>query len=849
MSKRDVIDPDLRLRFAWRTAATLPDDPLGQQPPPAVAPEAAEAPARDEDESEMGEGSAELCEELARRVARVWEMTPRARQAAATHGMLARLEASWIGFMGMTKHPVEVMRLWRLGVRHARVLGKGGRRILWSMPIVVDEPEAVDFLVEVVESDEDELVTLLEKTDVLDLVARRGPALCARLVRVIERGETCAARERAVRWLVRADRRAAAPPLRRALREPLVRLRSCALRALMEMSPAALTVDDVQWLLDDAVEHPLPRGTAKDARSARKEYAAALLEAVKACPPPEGWRALTAILEGYDTAMDILRDGLDRGWALAALAAGWPERAVAEIDEVLARSMPHRRADAVAAAALLPEAMARPRLLEAAALPCHEAAERAKDRWFARFGEACPVSPLAGVPVELLDAAPSDALLARLTVVRGASAEAAAKILGAALAEAPSREALVLLLYSLRDIGAAHEKAGLDGFGDVHFVARLVRGQQVWAGALLRRFGAPAFDGILAMAAREAQAGGGGDWLDALASLARKGALDEAQRARLRDLAAGLLGDGTTKVAGKACGVFEAVGAPAPAIERLWSLALAPSPRDEDGDRSGGGVTARHALGASKGAPEVEARFFREAKAALERRDWEMLGDLVATGGLYGIEGVLAVGMRVLGMVDREPGALAIAETCARALERAGRIGQKWIAAALEHPSSPLFDAVAEVVRVDAKPAVVRALRRALDDRARDGRAAAAAATALVLTDALPVDDPRLDGILERAPERARAKLVDVLFDAGAELASLRRHCEGMLLSQDERIARGMFVTLERFGGGTEKWTLMESVMARGPTGPVRESIDHYLGAPSEAEMYWRDPGDDDEPV
>lgn len=267
MSDKDVLDPDLRLRFAWRTAATLSDDPL-EPAPPAVAPAGPEPPARAEPENEWTESSPEACEEMARRVARVWEMTPASRQAAATRELLARFELSQVVFNGMTAHPVETTHLWRLGVRHARGLSKQSRRVLRRVPVVLDEPEVVDLMVEIVESDDEEIVSLMEEYEVPGLVARRfSRALCGRLVGVIERGGTWAARERAVRWLVRADRRAAVEPLRRALRAPLLRLRSCALNALRQMRPAALVADDVAWLLDDAVKHPLPRGRTPTRRA------------------------------------------------------------------------------------------------------------------------------------------------------------------------------------------------------------------------------------------------------------------------------------------------------------------------------------------------------------------------------------------------------------------------------------------------------------------------------------------------------------------------------------------------------------------------------------------------------
>ncbi len=550
-------------------------------------------------------------------------MTPRRRQAAATHHLLARLEPTTVGFKGMGKHPVEVMRLWRLGVRHGKGLSKASRRVLWRMPIVLDSPETVEFLVEVVDSKGDALADRLEEMGLPKDVALYRPTLGARLARVVEHGKTWKARRRAVRWVARIDRRAAVDVLRRVIRAPLLPLRSCALDALREMRPMALAEEDVAWLLDDALEHPLPPGTGQDKGNAPAEYERALLEAVRACPPPEGWRPLEALAGGGGVPMGFLRDGLGADWALGALATAWPDRAAPRIDRALASSMPHRRLGAIEAAALLPEALARPRLLDAATLPNHAAAERAKERWFERFGEACPVSPLAGVPVDLFEGPPSDALLTRLSVLRGASAEAAGKILTAALAEAPSREALVLLLYSLRDVGAAHRHAELEGFSDAHFVVQLTDGLKIWASELLRRFGAPAFDGLFVLAAREAQAGVHDGWLDALASLARKGPFDEAQRGRLRDLAAGLLGHSRRRVVVAACEVLEAVGTPASSVERLWSIVLdPPAPEDADYVRGDTRMTL-FALTATVEMPEVDARMVVEADAAFQRGDWK----------------------------------------------------------------------------------------------------------------------------------------------------------------------------------------------------------------------------------
>jgi hypothetical protein len=851
MSPNDVIDPQLLLRFAWRTAATLPADPL--EPAPPVAPAAlVEAPAHAE--SEEHEADPEMCADLARRVGRVWAMTPRARQRAATYQLLARLEPTRVGFMRLADHPLAAVRLWRLGVRHARALSVLGKAVLRRMPIVVGEPQVVDFLVEVVESGDDELARTLAQTEVISIVGRRFPALGARLAHVLEHGETWAARELAARWVVRVDHRGAVEPLRRAIRRPLLRLRACALEALLHLSPPPITAEDVQWLLDDAVKHPLPRAAGAEALDLRTRYEAALLEAVKVCPPPEGWRPLTVLADGGGEPMGFMHTELSRAWAITALAAGWPERVVARVDLALADSTAYRRVEEIEAAGLLPDALARPRLLEGAAFADPEVAERARDLWFQRFGEACPVSPLAGVPVALLDGPPSDALVARLTVLRGASAEAAGKVLDAAFAEAPSREALAFLLYSLRDLGDAHCASEVVPQHPSWGRMGMRRAEETrWAAALVTRFGTPGFDGLVALAERQVRAGVNEGWLGALALLAEKDALDEAQRDRLRDFAAGALMEAEEAPVWAVFASLRAVGAPASIVERLWSIALQPAAADPDPDsepEDGPPLTVRGALNVLEDTttvPGIDARLLQEAEAAAARGAWALVGELARSGAKRKTPGLLPLLERTLRAGELDPAALVAAERCVQAGYDAGHFGSKWFTTMLGRTSSPLFAAVAAAVPSGAPPGVVAALRRALDARSREGATAAEAATALVTIEQMATDHPRLDGILERAPEAQRERLACLLLAEGAPLAPLRRHLASLLLSRDEERAQNVFTGVEMCHQSEGRWEMLESVLEGGPTAGVREYIEHHLGAPSEAETYWRELGEEDE--
>lgn len=831
MSRKDILDPHLFARFAWRTADGLPEDPLT----PTEAPE--DAPAGEEHEP-----NPTLATELAAQIARVWE-TPRPRQAAAILRLFESLPWSRGAWTGMAEHRIEAVRFWRLVVRYGRRAGRRGRYLIGWMAVPLDVPEVVDLVVEAVERAEDDIVEMLERSGLVEGAARLHPELRGRLVHVIENGKA-EARARAARWLARADRAGAPAVLRRALRMPWVRLRTSALTLLRTWEPTALTAEDVAWLLDDAVAHPFPWIGSDAALHARKAYEDALIEAVRVCRPPEGWRPLGVLADGPRR-----REELGAAFANAALAAGWPERVVAEVDRALADPMAFKRLGAIRAAGHLPPALARPRLLSGAAFPDHDLAGLARERWSELFEEMCPVSPVDGVLIELLDAPPSAALLARLTVVRGPSVEAAAAILRTAFAEAPAREALVLLLYAARDLtGGAVSVAFRDA-------ERPKRGHEMdvptvsGVATLLHRFGPPAFDGLMMLAEIEARVGVEYGWLDALAKLATGRALDVTQRRRLRDLAAAMITDPAWGGGRAVYAALAAVGAPAPVIERLWAIVLAPAAAEPGGDERARGEAHRalRALQASLEAPDVEARFVRETEAAIARGAWDRVTAFLDWRRDPMPDSMLAVAERVLAAAEHDPGARGAARTCVRELLAAERLDDTWLVEALGHPESPFFTVAAAIARVDASPAVVAALERAIEERGHEGRPAAEAAEALVLTGAMNPGDPRLDGILERACTAARVELVSSLLHEGASLVSVRRHIAPLLLSRDEKVALEALTPIMNIPVLPGADDLLTSVLRGGPLEVVRARMERRLGKPGEEELYWRDDGDDEE--
>jgi hypothetical protein len=842
MSGSDVLDRNLYLQFAWRTAATLSSEDAASPSAPALeASLVEEAPKSGPGEDEEGvprEVAPDVCEKLARQVEFIWRMTSRVRQAAATHLLLSRYAPALAGFSGMEKHPRASVRLWRLGVRHARKLGVEGRRILCRMPILVHEPEVVDLLVELVGSEDRELLEAIGETDAIELVGRRFPALGARLGEVFEHGGTWAARESAMRWMLRAGRSAAAESLRRALRRPLLRLRRMALEQLSAMEPSPLTVEDVDFLLRDALVHPLPSMASAEVRRDGEAYAEALLEAVRRTPPPEGWRAVEALAKRrIDGVHDLLPAGLGRDWALVALAAGWPQKALQDVDRALAGNRWPKRAG-LEALRYLPDELARPRLREAATLPHPRESDHAKTIWQERYGEACVVGPLEGVPVELLDGPPSEALIAQIAALRATtSGQAVKELAAAALAAAPAREALVLLAYGLRSFTRAYAQGRL---------TMLPPRTDHWARTILGAFGAAGFDALLTLAAREAPAGHPSDgWLAGLSICATSGTLSPEQQLRLRTLAADLvLGPETGDAQVPSDAVLERAGA---SVVDPPSADFDEADLDEEEEDAPSEPTAWLVLEGLRQSPEIERWMLDKADEALAAQRWAAVGEILNSGLHPRSKGLHPVARRLLDAAERDPAALQGLVRCQHMLRKSGFLDLRWLIRTLARPSSPLFRVAAEVVNVRDPHLCFAALEAALDAPDRGGEPAAWAAHALLTLGRLPPDDPRLDGILSRAPAPLRLKLIAMLLDEGAELPLLAPHLRAAMLTKSAPEGREALLLLTNGRSLRGAWELLESVLASGPIEEVRRAILRHMGEPSEEEVYWRELGEEDE--
>ena len=255
---------------------------------------------------------------------------------------------------------------------------------------------------------------------------------------------------------------------------------------------------------------------------------------------------------------------------------------------------------------------------------------------------------------------------------------------------------------------------------------------------------------------------------------------------------------------------------------------------------------AAEALVEMKDAPALDARIVAEAIEARRSRLYIRFAWLMRIGCRRGLQAAFDLAQSCLTGLDDEPEAQDTAVQCAHELEAAGRLDDAWVLAALERPETPSFAVAARLVRRRSEPAIVDALQRALESTARGGVSSAEAAEALVAMEALGTEDPRLHGILDRAPEPARGSLVGTLLFMRAPLSLYRRHFVDLLASADAEVAQIAFQDLhaKRLEGTKE---LFEEVLARGPNPSIHQDILRYLDKPTGEELYWCDAGDEED--
>jgi hypothetical protein len=819
MPRRDEIDALLASRFAWTfvppgETAKLDERLLSSEPPPAapvVEVDAAGAAAAEEDAAaEFRARCRSACEPLAVATAEVWAMPPGEERLVAVKKLLGRATRVGVLVSGMEPWPAEGVRLLRLLVEAAPRMTRRQREraaaIASSMPL--DHPETAELLVEIARAGEGELARAIFADEEWTPDVGDDNALVARLADVVDDGPTHAARCVAIEILARFEgRELAAPSLRRALRLPSFSVRARALDVLATAEPCLLAPDDLVQVLRDLVTYapPDPFG-GEDREEDERIVADAVLVALQHVQPDAAGEAL---LDWIDAEHDAL--WLDAGWATEALAVGFDETGAVMADHWLVCSRAYDRVKALAALARLPTHLAEPRLRRAASDPSASVREPARKQWLERFGQAItvPVEELVGG--KLLEGPPSERFLSRLEVMQGRVQDARRAMGRALVAEAPDREALVLLLQLVGDDAESNEPATIGREGN-------------WAVTLVEKFGALGVEGLCALAARFPEPESFA-WTRRLGDLVQNGVIAREHAGPLRELAARHVLSEDAGQIDDSLRLLALVGAPPELLDRVMSLAL---------DDDVGSWEARKLI-VSWPDRSSDRRLTSDMALALAERDWGRLENAASMALGRGAVAARVIAQRVLEVAESEPAALGAATACVRGLRELGAIDDGWARGALARPESLLFTVATRVWRGNV--AVRPELEAALGSRARSGAAAAEAAVALLASD--PPWNPRdrrLGPIASAAPLVERAELVMVMCVRGSPFGMIAPHLEALFTSSDPQVTTSM--------QGLISWMrspkldpLLRTVLPRVVDAELRAEIEQHLG--EQPPSYW----------
>jgi hypothetical protein len=819
MPRRDEIDALLARRFAWTFAPPgqipeigelLTDEASTAEAPPVAAPAVVHTEPDEEAIAEADARARSACEPIAFAVSEAWSLASTDERLAAVKRLLGRATRLGVQITGMLHWPVEGVRLLRLLVQHAGQMTRRQRERASSVCSLVplDHPETAELLVEIARTGNAELCDALFSDDEWTPEVGDERALVARLADVVDDGPTHAARCVAIEIIARfAPGDLAAAALRRALRLPSFAVRARALEVLATVEPCLLAPDDLVQVLRDLVAHAPPDPFGGDDREEDERiFADAVLAALEHVQPDAAGEAL---LDWIDAEHEAL--WLDAGWATEALAVGFGETGAVMADHWLLCARAHDRVKALAALERLPDALAEPRLRKAASDPSASVREPARRQWLERYGQAIvvPVEELVGG--SLLEGAPSDRFVPRLAVMHGRVQEARRSMARALLAEAPDREALVLLLQLVGDDVESNEPATPGREGN-------------WAATLVTRFGGAGVEGLRALAARFPEPESFA-WTRRLGDLVESGVIPRDQAAPLRELA-------TTHVLSEDAGQIDdslrllaLVGAPAELLDRVMALAL---------DDELGSWEARKLI-VSWPDRSSDRRLTSDMALALAERDWGRLEHASSMALGRGAAAARVIAQRVLEVAETDRAAIGAAAACVRGLRELGAIDETWARAALGRPASPLFTVATRVWRgnVLLRPE----LEAALGSSAREGAAAAEAAVALLASD--PPWNPRdrrLPAVVTAAPLVERSELVMLMCVRGSPFGMIAPHLEPLLTSSDPQ-ATSMMQGVISWLRSPKLDPLLRQALPRIVDGELRAEIEQHLG--EQPPSYW----------
>ena len=828
------------------------DDPSGSE----TAQAASEGEGSDEQDAAsdgetpivLGAEAHAVCSQLADAIDRTWELPivsrlGKQRQLRETARLCEYASGLGLQLLVMQHYPLQGIRLARLAVRYFHALTIAAREAACACCLWLGfaHPQVGELLVEVSQAGLTRLSGALwmsiHRLELEHQLSEKSYTdLVTRLAKLVDDGPTWAVRVLALDWLELLPAPSVVPCLRRALRLPNLPVRWRALAILLSV-PGLLTVEDVMFLLTDAMDHVPPEGRDDRAESAIDAYSDCLDQAISTLRPEGGASLLLRILQGQCARGREGRPGLNSPWALRVLAGAYPTHALSHVELWLGSSFARERGIAVEAAGRLPEASCQPLLLRGAADGSPLVRELARDLWLERFGSPCPDPPLHGVPLHLLTAPPSEALASRLLILRGQSLDARLAMVEVLFSEAPDREALALLTVALGDDRL------LNDLGDGRKRRRLPPDRAGFLRRILRSFGDPGLTAICELV-RRYPGRRFERYLDEVRALLQKGLIRKRCYPELRDLAGWLLTRGESSQTIAALEVLRIVGPPEELLPRLLELVL----RDDDC-----WFAAKEVLVTQRG-DSLDELLMPLVLAALGSADYVRCQRLCQLGWGRNRPEFVTLASEVLRTWNpqqpdspQKPWLIDVAAErwvgeCARQLAARGLLPPGWLEQALQQPESPFFWMATRITSPNDQAERVHALLKvALTSEARQGRSAVDAALALGKAGELSIADDELCDLLMRAPLTSRVRLLSQLLYFGRAADGLRGPLVQLFTSADpqEQQAVGRLVYLVKDAEGGE--ALLLEVLPSVHDPQTRRSCLLALGQHPDEAQYWKD--------
>ena len=393
------------------------------------------------------------------------------------------------------------------------------------------------------------------------------------------------------------------------------------------------------------------------------------------------------------------------------------------------------------------------------------------------------------------------------------------------LGEAPDPESLALIVFALGDSSAWR----------FHNGRRRGEGVLGWARVIVSRFGRHGVRGICWLAERFPKSTGAG-WLDVLRKLVEQKAIRRGDWDLVSATATRRFSAGESAAHEAANRTLALVGAPSELFDVLWSMGIDQTVEGRSLD------DALPLLSSWRDGGELNARIAAQIDQALADNDLRRLTRVVTVAAHRGMRHAPAFVERALERPAEhvDPDTL---ERLAALVESHTGVRERWLRGALSRPESLQFAVALRVSSLDVTGANRKALELALASEARDGAAAAEALSVLLRrAKGFRSSDPRIPGVLDRAPLLQQADLISDLLARRAPVRILRDPLARVLASTDPRVV-GRASTLIWLMRSTIAKACLRAMLPLIVDLSLREHVSRHLSGTRPEPLYWQPAG------